>query len=147
LDAKHRESLADGYHGPDHASPHTVRAFHVSLADRFAWPEATIEGVIANVQYFRSLAESDRPHWFFAADTDEGRWLFEAVGDGDELMIAIRQVDIDLDGGIHRYSWRHREDDAGFLTDQPIDPSEGDWRSPDAAELNVAWNSDATTGF
>jgi hypothetical protein len=121
--------------------PEPVRGFYAALADRFGWREATVEGVIANVEYLRALAESDRPRTYFEADIDKGRWLFEVVEDGGEL-IAIRQVVVYADGGVHRYSWRQREDDAGFLTDQAIDPSEGVQPS-NAAAFGAAWGDGA----
>jgi hypothetical protein len=114
-----------------------VRRFYMSRADRFGWPEATIEGVIANVEYIRALTESDRARAYFRADTDEGRLLYEVVHDGDEF-VAIRQVEIHPDRSVHRYSWRHREDDAGFLAEKAIDPTDP-FEPSDEAAFNAAW--------
>jgi hypothetical protein len=73
--------------------------------------------------YFQGLEESDRPreHWR-GIDPDDGRtqWLFQTVEDGGQ-QIAIRQVIVHPDGVIDRYWWKHLEDEAGFLTDQPVE--------------------------
>jgi hypothetical protein len=74
-------------------------------------------------EYFKGLEESERAreHWR-GIDPDDGRteWLFQTVED-DGQRIAIRQMIIHADGGIDRYWWKHLGDDAGFLTDQPVD--------------------------
>ncbi|GAA2356236.1 hypothetical protein GCM10010404_05840 [Nonomuraea africana] len=69
----------------------------------------------------RQLAESDLPRrrWR-AADDDGGLWLFESVeGDGEQW--AIRQIEIDAHRRVHRYWWRHLQDEHGFLTDQALE--------------------------
>jgi len=73
--------------------------------------------------YFRSLDESQRPrtHWRGVdPDDNDTQWLFETVDD-DGQRVAIRQLVIEPSGAIHRYWWEHLEDEAGFLTDQPVD--------------------------
>jgi hypothetical protein len=47
-------------------------------------------------------------------------WAFETVEDDGEL-VAIRQLVVEPSGAVHRYWWDHPEDEAGFLTDQPVD--------------------------
>lgn len=73
--------------------------------------------------YFRSLEESDRSreHWR-GVDPADGRtqWLFQTVED-DGRRIAIRQIIVHPSGAIDRYWCEHLEDEAGFLTDQPVD--------------------------
>ena len=59
---------------------------------------------------------------YLQGELEGARWLWETVLAGDDL-VAIRQIDIDPNGVAHRYSWRQREDDAGFLTDQAISSS------------------------
>ncbi|MET9341248.1 hypothetical protein [Nonomuraea sp. NPDC003804] len=69
----------------------------------------------------RQLAESDlaRHHWR-ADDGDGGVWLFESVEGAGEHW-AIRQIEIRADRSVHRYWWRHLQDEHGFLTDQPLE--------------------------
>jgi hypothetical protein len=98
--------------------------WYESLASRCGWPQSVIKGVIANVEYVRQLDGSDLPRSYLQGEFDGVRWLFEAVHVGVEL-IAVRQVEIGPDGSARRYWWRRREDDAGFLTDQPLEPAEG----------------------
>jgi hypothetical protein len=103
--------------------PSEVIDWYVSLASRFGWSQHTIEGVIANVDYLRRLEESDLPRSYLQAEFEGVRWLWEAVQAGGEL-VALRQVEISLDGSARCYSWRRREDDAGFLTDQALEPAD-----------------------
>jgi hypothetical protein len=73
--------------------------------------------------YFQGLDESARPreHWR-GIDPEDGRteWLFQTV-EHDGARIAIRQIIVHPSGAIDRYWWKHLEDEAGFLTDQPVD--------------------------
>jgi hypothetical protein len=73
--------------------------------------------------YVHGLEESDRPreHWR-GIDPEDGRtvWLFQTVEE-DGHRIAIRQMIVHPSGAIDRYWWTHLEDDAGFLTDRPVD--------------------------
>ena len=76
--------------------------------------------------YFQGLEESDRAreHWR-VIDPDDGRaeWLFQTVED-DGQRIAIKQMIVHPSGAIDRYWWKHLEDEAGFLTEQPVDYTE-----------------------
>jgi hypothetical protein len=103
--------------------PSEVIDWYESLASRFGWSQHAIEGVIANVEYLRRLEESDLPRSYLQGEFEGVRWLWEAVRAGDEL-VAVRQVEIGPDGLARSYSWRRREDDAGFLTDQALEPRE-----------------------
>jgi hypothetical protein len=71
--------------------------------------------------FIRSLEE--RPgtrHYLTAQDPEDGRrYLWEAVDDGG-AQIAVKQLEIDLEGRRWHYDWKHLEDDNGFLTDQPL---------------------------
>jgi hypothetical protein len=53
-------------------------------------------------------------------EDERGRWLFEVVED-DGRQVAIKQIEAEPSGLIHRYSSDHLEDEHGFLTDQPLD--------------------------
>ena len=81
-----------------------------------------IQGVIANVEYLRQLDESDAPRSYLHGKSEGVRWLFEAVQTGGKLTV-VRPIEISLDGSARRYSWRRREDNAGGLTDQPLEPT------------------------
>jgi hypothetical protein len=76
--------------------------------------------------YLQGLEESDRAreHWR-VIDPDDGRaeWLFQTVED-DGQRIAIKQMIVHPSGAIDRYWWKHLEDEAGFLTEQPVDYTE-----------------------
>jgi hypothetical protein len=92
--------------------------------------------------YFRGLDESGRPRIYLRAPDPEDertQWLFEAVED-DGRRIAIKQIEARSSGEIHRYWWRHLEDEHGFLTDQPLDDGEVFWKSH-AREFRRMWDS------
>ena len=78
------------------------------------------------VPYFRRLEASDRPRTYLrAADPEDAQkhWLFEVVDDDGE-RVALKQIEADSSGEIHRYWWQHHEDEHRFLTDQPLDDIE-----------------------
>jgi hypothetical protein len=102
--------------------PAAVAERYEVLSTQFGWPQSTVEGVVANVEYLRGLEEGDLPRVYLQGEIEGARWLWETVLADDDL-VAVRQIDIAPDGSAHRYSWRQREDDAGFLTDQAIRPS------------------------
>ncbi|GLW06438.1 hypothetical protein Misp01_15680 [Microtetraspora sp. NBRC 13810] len=60
-----------------------------------------------------------REHWQ-GKDGDGGLWLFETVESEGEYWV-VRQVEITAGRRVRKYSWRHIEDDHGFLTDQPLE--------------------------
>jgi hypothetical protein len=119
--------------------PPEVADWYESLALEFGWPESVIEGVIANVEYLRQLDESDLPRSYLQGEFEGVRWLWEAVHADGEL-VAVRQVEISSDGLARRYWWRRREDDAGFLTDQPLEPSD-EMTQLSREEFLAAWVS------
>jgi hypothetical protein len=106
------------------AWPSEVVDWYELLARRFGWPQSVIEGVIANVEYLRQLDGSDLPRWYLQGEFEGVRWFWEAVRAGGEL-VAVRQIEISPDGSARGYSWRRREDEVGFLTDQALEPSSG----------------------
>jgi VCBS repeat-containing protein len=71
--------------------------------------------------FIRSLEEgTEHRHYLTAQDPDDGRrYLWEAVEHQGKL-VAIRQLEIDLEGGRWRYDWKHLEDESGFLTEGPL---------------------------
>jgi hypothetical protein len=95
------------------------------------------------IRYYLELEQSARPRRHLrgrSPDDEREQWYFEVLEDEGEL-IAVRQLTIEADGTRHRYSPQHLEDGWGFLTDQPIDPT--DELSPCTAdEFNAAWSTD-----
>lgn len=75
-----------------------------------------------------------------APDDPEERWYFEAVQDGDERWIAVRQLRVRGDGSRQAYSAEHLEDDSGFLTDAPIEPASWELRDLTADEWQRVWS-------
>ena len=71
--------------------------------------------------FIRSLEEQNgHRRYLTARDPEDGRrYLWEAVHVGSDL-IAVKQLEIDLQGKRCRYDWMHLEDENGFLTDQPL---------------------------
>ena len=55
-----------------------------------------------------------------AAFLHEGVFSRESVTK-DLQRVAIRQMVVEPSGAVHRYSWEQLEDEASFLTDQPVD--------------------------
>jgi len=86
-----------------------------------------VAGTGPNDEYIsamRALDESDlaRSYWHFFWEEEGSHWYEETVNDdGDEW--AVKQLVVGADGSVLRYWWRHTEDDAGALPDQPIDPT------------------------
>ncbi|MFJ2028531.1 hypothetical protein [Streptosporangium sp. NPDC087985] len=73
----------------------------------------------------RALDESDRPHWYWHGVDDAGRvWLFETVIDDGGEYWPVRHAELGSDGLARRYSWRHIEDEHGFLAEGPIYPDD-----------------------
>ena len=72
-------------------------------------------------QFIRSLDERPGHRQYLAAhDAEDGRrYLWEVIDDRGEL-VAVKQLEIDLQGRRWRYDWTHLEDENGFLTDQPL---------------------------
>jgi hypothetical protein len=48
-------------------------------------------------------------------------------------VIAVKQIEVPLDGMVRCYWWRHLEDERGFMTDQPLDPDGWQLRQSTAA--------------
>ncbi|WP_049565176.1 hypothetical protein [Nonomuraea sp. SBT364] len=89
----------------------------------------------------RDLSESALPRRHWRGDDDEGGvWLFESVeGEGEHW--AIRQVEIGAGRDVHRYWWRHLQDEHGFLTDQALEI----WELTEigAAAFEAVWEAGA----
>ncbi|WP_081237324.1 hypothetical protein [Streptomyces viridosporus] len=92
-----------------------------------------------SVAYFRALDENaPLRHHFRGTDEEGGSWYFEAVPDRGEL-VAVKQAELTPAGRLHRYSWKHLEDEHGFLTDQAIDPEEDLLETIPAEEFQRVW--------
>ncbi|HEX7306773.1 hypothetical protein [Lentzea sp.] len=106
--------------------PADVEAYCRGLAARWRWPPETAAAFLASVVWYWKLDQgSDPRHYYEYVDheglVDEGaRWLFEAVEVNHEV-VAIKQIELPSSGAVRRYWWRYLEDDAGGLTDQPLE--------------------------
>ncbi|MEU0738139.1 hypothetical protein [Streptomyces sp. NPDC006134] len=91
------------------------------------------------VAYYRALDQQAtvRRH-FRHTDEEGGLWYIEAVPDGDELVV-IKQAELTSSGALHRYDWKHFEDEHGALTDQAIDPEQEPLEAVTAQEFQRVW--------
>ena len=94
--------------------------------------------------WFRDLDEGPaaRSYYEGAADGPDlagTRWLWETAVVAGEV-IAIKQIEIPLDGIARCYWWRHLEDEKGFLTDQPLDPDGRELRAVDRGTFYELWD-------
>ncbi|MFD3732960.1 hypothetical protein [Streptomyces sp. NPDC058632] len=101
---------------------------------------ADLERITAEIMaYYRALDEgATLRHHFRHADEEGGLWYIEAVPDRSEL-IAIKQAELTSASQLHRYSWRHLEDEHGGLTDQAIDPERDPLEPISAEEFHQVW--------
>ncbi|MCG5212631.1 hypothetical protein [Streptosporangium sp. KLBMP 9127] len=89
----------------------------------------------------RELDESAGPRSCWrAADDDGGVWLFETI-EGDGQQWAVKQIEVGADRRIHRYWWRHLEDDHGFLTDQAVEIWERGTSPLDPEDFQRVWEA------
>ena len=122
--------------------PPETRGYWTRRAAELGWSEHVISGVRRNIEYIRGLDESPRaPSYFRFPDRglDGHEHFFKVVEDDDELVV-VRQIDKSQDG-THRYWWQAREDDAGFLTDQPLRPDVEGLIPISADEFESHWTS------
>jgi hypothetical protein len=117
--------------------PPEVADWYESQAMKYGWPGTVAGSMIASVEFIRQLDESDLPRTYLQGEFEGVRYLWEAVHDGATLT-AVRQVYLSPDGRARRYSWRRLEDDAGGLTDQPLEPAPG-MTSTSQEEFLAAW--------
>jgi hypothetical protein len=98
-----------------------------------------LERIAQIVAYYRALDEGAtlRRH-FRHADEEGGLWYIEAVPDRGELTV-IKQAELTSAGQLHRYSWKHLEDQHGGLTDQAIDPEVDPLEAIPAEEFQRVW--------
>ncbi|RSD10500.1 hypothetical protein [Amycolatopsis eburnea] len=100
----------------------------------------------ATVAWYRDLDEGSEPRRYFEYVDHEGlvdagaRWLFEAVI-VDHETAAVKQIVLDSSGEVHRYWWRHLEDDAGGLTDQALDGAEPGLKPVTRSAFYALWKS------
>ncbi|GAA3423188.1 hypothetical protein ACWDTT_14275 [Streptosporangium sandarakinum] len=92
------------------------------------------------VETIRALDESDRRHWYWhGVDGDGHVWLFEAVIDDGGEYWPVRHAELGSDGVARRYSWRHIEDEHGFLAEGPIYPDDFGLNQVTAEEFATLW--------
>lgn len=71
--------------------------------------------------FIRSLDESPGRRWYLTSqDPEDGRRYFWEVVEHGGQLIAVKQLEIELQGGRWRYDWNHLEDENGFLTEAPL---------------------------
>ncbi|GAA3443738.1 hypothetical protein [Planomonospora venezuelensis] len=88
----------------------------------------------------RALDESDRPHLYWHGVDGDGRvWLFETVADDGGEYCPVRHAELGSDGLARRYSWRHLEDEHGFLAEGPLHPDDFGLNPLTAEEFAVLW--------
>ena len=121
--------------------PPEMKEFWTRKATENGWNALIIEGVRRNIEYIRSLDESSRVPRYFHSDRsmDGHEDFFKAVEDDGELVV-VRQIVIGPEG-THRYWWRVREDEEGFLTDQPMPPDVEGLLPISADEFEAHWVS------
>ncbi|MFD8150667.1 hypothetical protein ACFV28_07945 [Streptomyces sp. NPDC059720] len=89
--------------------------------------------------YFRALDENATlRHHFRHVDEEGSLWYVEAVPDRGALIV-IKQAELTSAGRLHRYSWKHLEDEHGGLTDQAIDLGEDPLEAIPAQEFQRVW--------
>lgn len=95
-----------------------------------------------SIDAIRALDESDRPHayWYFHWKDEGSDWFMETVDDDGELW-TVKQLVIEADGTAYRYWWGHMDDEAGFLGDQPLDPSFPGVEAIDATTFFERWRN------
>ncbi|WP_326819569.1 hypothetical protein [Streptosporangium sp. NBC_01756] len=88
----------------------------------------------------QALDESDRPHLYWHGLDDDGRiWLFETVIDDGGEYWPVRHAELGSDGLARRYSWRHLQDEHGFLAEGPIYPDDFGLNSLTEEEFATLW--------
>jgi hypothetical protein len=93
----------------------------------------------------RALDESQGPRrYWHGIDDDGSSWFFETVDDVGEPW-AVKQLELTVDGRVHKYWWQHLEDASGFLTDQALAPRdsamEDDLQEIDSVTFEGQWSS------
>ncbi|GHE27825.1 hypothetical protein GCM10017673_32620 [Streptosporangium violaceochromogenes] len=90
----------------------------------------------------RALDESGRPHrYWHGTDGDGHIWLFETVADDGGEYWPVRHAELGADGVVRRYSWRHIDDEHGFLAEGPLHPDDFGLRPLTAEEFATLWNA------
>ncbi|GIH91084.1 hypothetical protein ACFFMN_08815 [Planobispora siamensis] len=90
----------------------------------------------------RTLDESDRPHLYWHGVDGDGRiWLFETVVDDGGEYWPVRHAELGSDGLARRYSWRHLEDEHGFLAEGPLYPHDFGLNPLTAEEFTTLWTA------
>ncbi|GAA3142951.1 hypothetical protein GCM10010466_37410 [Planomonospora alba] len=93
-------------------------------------------------QAIRALDESDRPHLYWhGVDGDGHVWLFETVIDDGGEYWPVRHAELGSDGVARRYSWRHLEDEHGFLAEGPLYPDDFGLNRLTAEEFTTLWEA------
>lgn len=126
--------------------PADVEAHYRGLAARRQRPSETAAAFLASVVWYRELDEGSDPRHYYEYVDHEGlvgegaRWLWEAVAVNHEV-VAIKQIELPSSGVARRYWWRYMEEDAGGLTDQPLEVAEPGLASISRSVFYAQWDS------
>ena len=128
--------------------PAEVASYYRDLAARRQWHASVTEAVARHVEYLRhlSLTGGPRSYWRGTFAEEGSEWFYETVIDADGTNTAIRQVVIQADGRVGRYSWERMEDEDGGLAEVALDESL-DWLEAIAeADFILAWRGSRQGG-
>ena len=90
----------------------------------------------------RVLDASRQPRTFYMDTFPDGsRRLIEAALTDDDLLVAVKQIDVSPANELRRYWWQRVEDDDGFILDQPVNPAEDGLQEIDAASFTAVWQA------
>jgi hypothetical protein len=126
--------------------PADVRDRYRELARVRRWPPETEAAFLRAVAWYRALDEGPgaRGHYEWGdAESLAGpgtRWLWETAAVSG-AVIAVKQIEVPLDGPVRGYWWRWLEDDASGLTLGPLLPDEDGLRPITREAFYRVWNS------
>ncbi|RSN34684.1 hypothetical protein DL990_13705 [Amycolatopsis sp. WAC 01416] len=126
--------------------PADVETHYLRLAAQRHWPPETESAFRASVAWYRALDEGSELRQYYEYVDHEGlvnegaRWLWEAIV-VDHETVAVKQIEQDSSGAVHRYWWRNIEDDAGGLTDQALDLADPGLTPVSRSTFSALWDS------
>jgi hypothetical protein len=109
--------------------PAEVRERYRRLARQRKWPPETESAFLRATCRIRALDEEPGPRGYYERAGEAGlaeqgtRWMWETVTT-DGAVIAVKQLEVPLDGVVRRYCWWRLEDNVSGLTDQALQPED-----------------------
>ena len=121
--------------------PADVASSYRERSARWAWPESMSSAFARAVEHVRQLSLTDGPrsYWHGTFAEEGSEWFFETVIDADGTNAVVRQVVIEADGRVGRYSWERLEDDDGGLAEVALDESLDQLEAIPAETFDAAW--------